>query len=68
MPAWAVQEGGGQPASLVVELLIPATVEDWETGMGKGVNCIHKLQEALYKGPEWLNFCLGWRIIVSKKK
>lgn len=48
MPAWAVQEGRGQPASLVVELLVPARVEDWETGMGKGVNCIGKLQEALW--------------------
>jgi hypothetical protein len=48
MPAWAVLESQGQPASLVVGLLVPARVEDWETGMGKRVNYIHKLQEALW--------------------
>ena len=30
MPAWAVLESQGQPASLVVGLLVPARVEDWE--------------------------------------
>lgn len=64
MSAWAAQESRGQPASLVVELLVPACVEDWETGMGKRINCIHKLQEALWAQ----NCCLGWGIIVSKMK
>lgn len=27
---------------------VPARVEDWETGMGKRVDSVHKLQESLW--------------------
>lgn len=36
----AALESGGQPASLAVE--------DWEIGMGKRVDNVHKLQESLW--------------------
>lgn len=37
---WAALESEGQPASLAVE--------DWETGMGKRVDSVHKMQESLW--------------------
>lgn len=46
--SWAALESQGQPASLAVELLVPARVEDWETGMDKRVDSVHKLQEAFW--------------------
>ena len=45
--------------SLVVELLVPARVEDWDTGMGKRVNCIYKLQEALWVQSSQTNVWAG---------